>query len=264
MHISKIQIGEHYLLISTEDLPVHHWIREQFKVIHQEQWDVSNNPHLYITIRQGYGVALNDYHVDIREEDDILVYKRDDFIIRTLKNYRQVDLQVFDDLALKHGLMTIYSAYIVHIGWGLLVHSSCVVNGDKAYLFAGPSGAGKSTVARLSQPRELLSDEATLLKIEEDGVIAFDSPFRSDTTSNYDKPSRPLGAIHLLEQSLQIERNRITPAETVVRLMDKIFYWAHDPSETRKVLGMCRTLAKHVAAYNLKFQKNDLFWEMIS
>ncbi|MBO9599215.1 MAG: hypothetical protein J7559_15520 [Cohnella sp.] len=263
MHISKIQIGDHYLLVNTDDLSVHTWIHDQFKVIPREQWD-GNTPDLYLNIRKGYGVALNDYHVDIQEQDGVLIYKRDDFMIRALKNYRQVELQIYDDMALKHGLMTIYSAFIVHAGWGLLIHSSCVVNGDKAYLFAGPSGAGKSTVAMLSRPREVLSDEATLIKIEQDRIVAFDSPFRSDSKTDYDKESRPLAAIHLLEQSPQIERNPISPTETVLRLMDKIFYWAHDPAETRKLLGMCRTLAKQVAAYHLKFQKNDLFWERIS
>ena len=150
MHISKIQIGDHYLLVNTDDLSVHTWIHDQFKVIPREQWD-GNTPDLYLNIRKGYGVALNDYHVDIQEQDGVLIYKRDDFMIRALKNYRQVELQIYDDMALKHGLMTIYSAFIVHAGWGLLIHSSCVVNGDKAYLFAGPSGAGKSTVAMLSR-----------------------------------------------------------------------------------------------------------------
>ncbi|WP_027087623.1 hypothetical protein [Cohnella panacarvi] len=263
MHISKIQIGDHYVLVNTDDLSVHSWIHDQFKVIPREQWD-GNTPDLYMNIRKGYGVPLEDYHVDISQQDGVLIYARDDFMIRSLPDYRQVELQVHDDLALKHALMTIYSAFIVHSGWGLLIHSSCVVNGNKAYLFAGPSGAGKSTVAMLSRPREVLSDEATLIKIEPDRVVAYDSPFRSDSTTNYEKESRPLAAIHLLEQSPQIERSRISQAETVFRLMDKIFYWAHDPAETRKVLGMCRTLTLQVAAYNLKFQKNDLFWERIS
>jgi len=264
MHIIKILIGDHYILVSTDDSSVQSWIHDQFKVIPREQWD-GNTPDLYMNIRKGYGAPLNDYEVDIQEEEDgILVYKRADFLIRMLPNYRQVALQVYDDIALKHALMIIYSAFIVHTGWGLLIHSSCVVNGDQAYLFAGLSGAGKSTVAVLSQPREVLSDEAALIKVEQDRIIAYDSPFRSDSKTNYEKASRPLAAIHLLEQSPHIERSPITQAETVFRLMDQIFYWAYDPAETRKVLELCRTLTKQVDAYNLKFQKNDLFWERIS
>lgn len=263
MFINKIRIGDHFVLASTDHESIHDWINDQFKVIEREQWD-GVTPHMYIRIHKGYGVPLIDYNVEIRDEGDLICYKRADFKIRTIKTYREAILHVHDEISLKHGLMTIFSAYIIHTGWGLMIHSSCVVNGDKAFLFAGPSGAGKSTVAKLSTPREILSDEATLIKIEQDRIVAYDSPFRSDSTSNYDKESRPLAGIHLLEQSLQIERSPLHPAEAVLRLMDKIFYWAHDPAETVKVLRMCRTLVQQVSAYNLKFQKNDLFWEMIS
>lgn len=219
---------------------------------------------MYINIRKGYGIPFQDFNVQIRKEDGLVYYERADFLLETIGTYREAKLQAYDEIALKHGLMTLFSAFIVHHGWGLMIHSSCVVSDDKAYLFAGPSGAGKSTVAMLSKPREILSDEATLIKVEPNGIVAYDSPFRSDSITNYDKESRKLEGIHLLEQSPQIERTPIPPSETVLRLMDKIFYWAHTPADTLKVLGMCRSIAQQVSAYRLKFQKNDLFWERIS
>jgi len=263
MHINKIKIGDHFLLASTEHPSVNDWIRLHFKVIEPEHWDMTA-PDLYIRISLGYGVPFESFDVQIRRDGDLIRYERADFLLETIDSYREAKLQAHDEIALKHGLMTLFSAFIVHHGWGLLVHSSCVVSNERAYLFAGPSGAGKSTVARLSHPREVLSDEATLIKIEPDRVLAYDSPFRSDSLSNYDKETRRLAAIHLLEQSLEIERTAIPMAETALRLMDKIFYWAHEPADTLKVLAMCRTLAKQVAGYRLKFQKNDLFWERIS
>lgn len=263
MRISKIQIGDHFVLVSTDNESVYDWVREHFKVIEQEKWGITA-PDMYVNIRKGYGVPFEDFNVDIHQEDDLIRYRRADFLLVTIPTYREAKLQVYDEVALKHGLMTLFSAFIVHHGWGLMIHSSCVVCNDKAYLFAGQSGAGKSTVAMLSQPREVLSDEATLIKIESDRIVAYDSPFRSDSKTDYEKKSRMLEAIHLIEQSPQIERISIPPAETVLRLMDKIFYWAHTPSDTLKVLGMCHKLTKQVSGYRLKFQKNDLFWERIS
>jgi len=263
MYINKLQIGDHFVLVSTNDESVHQWTSIHFKVINQDLWGVTA-PDMYINIHKGYGVPFIDFNVQIRKEGDLVQYERADFLLETIGTYREAKLQVHDELALKHGLMTLFSAFIVHHGWGLMIHSSCIVSDDKAYLFAGPSGAGKSTVAMLSKPREILSDEATLIKIEPDAIVAYDSPFRSDSVSNYDKKSRKLAGIHLLEQSPHIERIPIPPAETVLRLMDKIFYWAHTPADTLKVLGMCRKLAQQVSGYRLKFQKNDLFWERIS
>lgn len=263
MHIVRILIGDHQLMISTADTFVHDWVTTQFRTVSREDWD-KQYPDLFIHIQPGYGTPLEDYEVSIYRERQIIRYTRNDFCFEIDEGYRDARLQVHDELALKHSLMTIYSAHIVHNKWGLLIHSSCVVEDDKAYLFAGQSGAGKSTVARLSSPREVLSDEATLLRIDRQGVTAYDSPFRSDSISSYDKSSRPLAGIHLLEQSPDIERSQIPATETVMRLMNKVFYWAHDPAETIKVLTMCRMLAQQVNGYRLKFQKNDLFWERIS
>lgn len=264
MFISHIQIAEHVIEVSTLDPAIHIWINEQFKVLSTEQWDEMNIPAMFIQIHMGYGAPLTSYEVDIVKEGERLGYRRDDFLLTTDNTYRRTELRVHDDLALKHGLMTLYSAFIVHYEWGLLIHSSCVVNGDSAYLFAGPSGAGKSTVAMLSKPRSILSDEATLIKIQHDQIMAYDSPFRSDSLSLYDQESKPLAGIHLLKQSINIQRNPIKPSEAVVNLIDKIFYWAYDPTETLKVLALTHALAKYVPSYELEFQNNDLFWERIS
>lgn len=264
MHISQIQIAEHVIEVSTLDHVIHAWINEQFQVVRAEHWDALRIPDMFIQIHKGYGTALVSYDVDIYKEGARLSYTRDDFSLTTDDSYRRCELLVHDDLALKHGLMTFYSAFIVHYRWGLLIHSSCVVDGEFAYLFAGPSGAGKSTVAKLSKPRKLLSDEATLIKIEQDRIIAFDSPFRSDSISSYDQESRPLAAIHLLKQSVNIQRIPIKQSEAVYSLMDKIFYWAYEPAETLKVLELTHKLILNVPAYELEFQKNDLFWERIS
>ena len=51
--------------------------------------------------------------------------------------------------------MNLYSSFIAYHNWGLLIHSSCVVNKGEAHIFSGHSGAGKSTAAKLSHPRDL-------------------------------------------------------------------------------------------------------------
>jgi hypothetical protein len=264
MPISHIQIAEHVIEVITPDPTIHAWINEQFKVLSSAQWDDLQLPDMFIQIRNGYGAPLDSYDVTIHQEGERIRYRRDDFLLTADITYRVAELQVYDELALKHGLMTLYSAFIVHHRWGLLIHSSCIVNEEQAFLFAGPSGAGKSTVAELSKPRKILSDEATLIKIEQERITAYDSPFRSDSLSKYDQESRPLAGIHLLKQSIHIQRSPIKPSDAVFSLMDKIFYWAYEPAETLKVLELTQALVKHVPAYQLEFQKNNLFWERIS
>jgi hypothetical protein len=185
--------------------------------------------------------------------------------LRISKNYREARLQVYDEFALKHAVMNLYSAFIVHREWGLLIHSSCAIERDCAYLFAGRSGAGKSTVARLSAPRLLLSDEASVVCIPENGAVrVYDSPFRSDIRSEASSACYPLAAIHLLNQSDRVDRMAISGSAVLTRMMGAVFYWAHDPGETAKVIRLIERLAQSVPTYDLYFQKNDSFWGLIS
>lgn len=263
MHTCYIQIGEHTVFVTTTEPSTVDWLHLHFKVIKEENWD-DCLPDIYIRIGIGYGQEALSYDVDIREDGEKVRYEREDYLLEVDQDYRRGLLHVHNELAMKHALMALYSAYIVHYKWGLMIHSSCVAEAGKSYLFAGQSGAGKSTVAILSRPRVILSDEATLVRIGPEGVFAYDSPFRSDSSSSFDHECLPLKGIYLLEQSQTIDTDIIRPTEAVLRLMDKIFYWAVNPTETVKVLSMCRQLAEGVPSYKLYFQKNDLFWECIS
>lgn len=263
MITAYIQIAKQRIFVSTRDERVMGWIRSQFRQITPVGTD-DHVPDLYVRVEAGYGRAAVNVDVDIRREGSRLHYRRDDFLLETDDAYHRATLQVHDETALNHALLTLYSAHIVHHRWGLVVHASCIEEEGRAYLFAGQSGAGKSTVAELSQPRTILSDEAAIICLDEDVPLVYDSPFRSDTEATFAPDPIPLGGIHLLTQSLMIERLMIKPADLVYRLMDKIFYWAADPQETVKLIALAGKLAERVPAYDLYFQKNDRFWERIS
>ncbi|MGN7455620.1 hypothetical protein ACTHPH_12505 [Paenibacillus pasadenensis] len=218
---------------------------------------------LYIT--DFYGSMYDEGPVEIEADGDTVVYSRKDYRMETSADYSSVKLQVFDDLALKHALINWYSAWLIHRREGLLVHSSCVVDGGKAWMFVGHSGAGKSTAAELSAPRPILSDEATLLLLDADGgVTIHDSPLRSENEERGEADACPLGGIHFLVQAEEVRREPVGKVEALIGLMDKVFYWKHSKPETAKMIAVCREVVQRVPAYELHFQKNDSFWEVIS
>lgn len=140
-----------------------------------------------------------------------------------------------------------------------------MVDHENAYLFAGQSGAGKSTAALLSYPRQILSDEAAILKVQAGRVEVFNSPFRSysfwdhaQTADHYE-----LKGCHLLRQSQEIKRTPIAPSDALVHLMNTVFYWAYRADETAKVFQLGSRVVKAVPFYELFFQKNALFWDEI-
>lgn len=258
-----IRIADHHVLFRTDSEMACQYIEEKYGPARLSNEQVIT-PDLVMEIHDGYGRPFVDYDVQVIKEAELIVYIRTDYRIEMDTGYRSARIFVHDDFALKHAVVNVYSAFITYLEWGLLIHSSCILERDGAYLFAGRSGAGKSTVARLSMPRTILSDEATIVKVGEAGISTFISPFRSDTDMPNGEECYPLVAIQLLFQSLDNRRVPTRKMEALNQLANRIFYWAHDPQETRKVLRMCKEIVYQVPVYDLHFQKNDTFWEEIS
>ena len=145
-----------------------------------------------------------------------------------------------------------------------MIHSSCAIEKDKAHIFAGQSGAGKSTAAKLSYPRHLLSDEATLVKITSNKVTVYNSPFRSELQADSFEGNVELASVQILYQALQNKSNRSTKSDAFFHLMDKVFFWPQCEEETKAIMRLMTQLVKNVPVYELHFQKNNTFWELIS
>ncbi|WP_077623677.1 hypothetical protein [Sediminibacillus massiliensis] len=256
-----IIIGDHKFSINIEE----HLFGELFD-INYKIFNESNNhtENMRIDIMQGYGLPFQDYIVTIQENAHKITYQRADYLIEVNPSYTKAKIFFHDELALKHAMMNLYSAFIVHNNWGLLVHSSCVVDNGGAHIFSGHSGAGKSTAAKLSAPRQLLSDEATILKVTDNGITVFDSPFRSELETKGEVTTAPLASINLLHQALSNNREVLKKGEAFTSLIDKVFYWPYNSGETAKIMMLLRKLVEQVPVYNLHFQKNNSFWELIT
>lgn len=213
----------------------------------------------------GYGRLFDGYEIEVMQTEAEVSFARADYRICVDHGFTEARLFVFDEFAFHHAMLHLFSNFIVQREWGLLIHSSCIVERERAYLFAGPSGAGKSTVARLSAPRTLFSDEASLVKIGKDGILIYDSPFRSDSVWDASRRSRhclPAG-IHFLRQSEEIRREDVPVSTGFIELMEKVFYWSYTPGETSKAIRLCRQLVQSVPLYRLYFQENSRFWEAL-
>lgn len=254
----NIRVGEHNFKLLLFENKIVNILTKQFNVCKE------NTPDLTLTIQLGYGQTFKDYDVKVENDSKNIIFTRADYKIMVDENYTNALLLAYNELALKHALMNLYSSYIIHKNWGILLHSSCVLENDGAHIFTGHSGAGKSTAAKLSAPRPLLSDEATIIKIDKDRILGYDSPFRSELYGHAPVSNTKLLSIDLLHQSLSIERNRVDKSSALLALFDKVFYWPSNKEETKRILTMLRFLVEQVDIYDLYFQKNNQFWEMIS
>src|SRR5690554_2871594 len=263
MSVIYLQIAEHIGKVTTSEGHITRWFKKNYKIIEGDEC-LLNEPDFILDVESGYGEAVEDYEVDISYSEDNIIFRRTDYYMESCSDYSISTLSVYNLFALKHAMMNFYSSYIIHRGWGLLIHSSCVIEGDRAHLFSGHSGAGKSTVVILSEPRMILSDEATLIYFKDNEPYVVDSPFRSDSISNFHDQMYPLAGIYILYQSNVNKLTAIKSSDGLLHMTDKIFYWSHDANETKVVFHMLQKLMLKVPAYELYFQKNSQFWEMIS
>jgi hypothetical protein len=256
-----IKVGEHFIKVLCHSDQFLNFLKNNFQLVSDTRYRTLD---ITIQLKDGYGVSFTNYDVEITKLENHISYRRADYLIEVDNEFGYALVSVYDELALKHALMNLYSAFIVHHNWGVLLHSSCAIDNNRAHIFSGQSGAGKSTAARLSAPRDLLSDEATIVKITSEEITVFNSPFRSEIKSKTIVEPQPLESIQLLNQALQNNRVKLKKSDALIQLLDKVFYWAHSPEETVRIFNLLNKLVETVPVYELYFQKNDRFWELIS
>lgn len=103
----------------------------------------------------------------------------------------------------------------------LLMHSSVTVKDGKGYLFLGKSGTGKSTHSQLwinnIQGCELLNDDNPVLRVEDNEVRVYGSPW-SGKTPCYRNLDFPVGAIVDLHQAKKNVIRKMSLVEAYVAM----------------------------------------------
>ena len=124
---------------------------------------------------------------------------------------RQPDMALDDCIYLATG-----QYFYRSLGWfrGMLLHSSCVVVDDKAYLFTAPCGTGKSTHTKLwlelfGDRAYILNDDKPAIRIVGDKIYVYGTPWsgKHDCQRN---ARVELGGIAVIRRG---EENSIRPIE---------------------------------------------------
>lgn len=120
-----------------------------------------------------------------------------------------------------------------------LCHGSVVEVDGKAYLFTAPSGTGKSTHTKLwrevfKDRAIMINDDKPLLRIEDDAVYAYGTPWDGKHGLSTNKRS-PLVGICFLYQDKENHIEKITAEKAVGLLMNQIY-------RPRNVEGLIKTM----------------------
>ena len=158
-----------------------------------------------------------------------------DAYLETLAVYRQISEQMLD-----YGI--------------LLFHGSVVAVDGRAYVFTAKSGTGKSTHTRLwrtllGSRAIMVNDDKPLLRVAEDGVTAFGTPWdgKHHLSSN---SAVPVQAICILERG---EQNRIweMDARDAWPMLMQQSYRSGSPQKLAHTMNLLDQMAAKVNLYHM-------------
>lgn len=112
---------------------------------------------------------------------------------------------------------------LIHFS-GMLLHSSCVVYNNEAYLFSAPCGTGKSTHTQIWLKRfpgaYILNDDKPAIRITEKGIYAFGTPFSGKTNLNVNK-GVPIKGICMISRDTYNHIEPISADEALFNILNQ-------------------------------------------
>ncbi len=152
----------------------------------------------------------------------------------------------------------------------VLIHGSGIEKGGSGYLFLGESGAGKSTISGFTNRGTILSDDSPVIGREEDVFTLHAFPYSQvnmfDPKGRYHHLNKAtLKKLFFLQKS---DKLQVTPRDkksALGEIMEKhIHAFEFMNAENRRVVfNLCYDLCSTIPAYDLYFQKNETFWNVI-
>jgi len=158
---------------------------------------------------------------------------------------------------------TLFSIITVRRG-GFLLHASSVADGDHSYVFCGPSESGKTTIARLSEEKDVLTDETTAIIKKDKQFYAYATPFFGELGKITKNRGAPIKALFFIHKSKDFSHKRTGRIEAMRYLFNDIILRGRNAELAGKVLDNACELAGSVPCYDFYFKPDAELWRYIS
>ena len=189
------------------------------------------------------------YREDIKDRD-FKITATDDSIKKEMEEDKLLTPELAEYMIIG---TTFYKGLLSHNG--CLLHSSAVVIDNEAYLFSADCGTGKSThtslwLKYLSEKNPyILNDDKPAIRIMEDGIYAYGTPFSGKYDISQNERAR-LKGICFIERATKNSIKRIEPKEAV-----KLFFEQTVRKLTKeqmlKLLDVMDIILKEIPIYKL-------------
>ena len=207
-------------------------------------------------------------------------------IIRSRDHYQEVVCEIVRELSFKERIINMWNSLLpiyqrVIDSGGIPLHAALIEKDGAGVLLAAPGGSGKSTCCRrLPSPWNVLSDDETLLVLDESGeFIAHPFPTWSNHILNREprtwkvESHVPVRAIFFLEQAEEDRINPLGQGNSAVLINQSATqvcrraWFRMEASDQRagkeQLFVRAGNLARRIPAFSLKVSLDGRFWELI-
>lgn len=188
------------------------------------------------------------YEYDGEREANVKIRLSSEFYQQMLAENPHLDYEMIEYIWMG---AEFYNA-LVHFN-GMLLHSSCVVYEDKAYLFSAPCGTGKSTHTQLWLKRfpgaYILNDDKPAIRITDKGVYAFGTPFSGKTSQNVNKAA-PIRGICIIGRDSTNHVESVDPDDALFNILNQTVRPSAE-DDMSKMLTTLDAVLKQVPVYRL-------------
>lgn len=153
------------------------------------------------------------------------------------RNHRKASLSIQPGQGIKNAMGMLYSAFIIHHQWGLLLKASAVSSGGLTSLYCGPD----------------TGEDTALVKIAADGVFVYDSPFRGYRSGNNEIAPQPLAAIYWLLKADQSRTSLLAKSDANHLLLRATCFSEGSLPLPDKRFALCSELASRVPFYRFEY-----------
>lgn len=157
--------------------------------------------------------------------------------------------------SLKYPMGPIILHYLTLHFEAVLMHASCVFDGEKGRLFSGFSGAGKSTISKLwaEAGNQIINDDRVIIRREETGYFVYNTPMYYEDVSK----KATLNAVYLISHSPVNQLKKRNGASAVSGIMAFSIQHNFDSRFISHHLDFFSRLCTEVPVYDLGFVPDD-------
>lgn len=152
----------------------------------------------------------------------------------------------------------------------LLIHGAGIKKKDSGYLFLGESGAGKTTIAGSAKRDDIFSDDSPVIVREDNLFCIYPSPysqvdmFEPKRDDHYLKKTELIKLFFLKKNDKLFVKPRDRRSALAEIMKKHIHSFEFMGSKSRiAAFDLCYDLCNSLPIYDLHFQKNDKFRDII-